>query len=218
MRDWRLGNSSDFLCISGPWQTAAPSPAYQLAAAICSFAIQAKIPIIHFSCTPSVEDNGKSEEKESEVLVHLVYSLITQLIEILPEEFQFNEKIPIAHLDGTIKTFASALHTLKILLDASPSPLLCIIDNLQHLEDPATENEHLIRLLSVLRAHRESCTTTSPARSFKVLFTTSGRSTALVEVLEPYEMVLANNLIPTHSTKRSRPSQSLMVPVTTDFF
>ena len=218
LRDWRLDSSLHFLCVSRPWQTTAPSPAYQLAAAICSFAIQAEVPIIHFSCTTSIEENGQDVENESKVLVHLVYSLIAQLIEILPEGFQSEEKIPIVHLDGTTKTFASGLHTLKVLLGASPSPLFCVIDNLQYLEDPATENEHLIRFLNILRAHRESCTTASLTRSFKVLFTTSGRSTALVEVLEPHEMVLADNLVPAHSPKRSRSSQSPMVSVTPHFF
>lgn len=218
LRDWRLDSSSHFLCVSRPWQTTAPSPAYQLAAAICSFVIQAEVPIIHFSCTPSAGEDGEDVETESKALVHLVYSLIVQLIEILPEGFQSKAKIPIAHLDGTNKTFVSALHVLRILLDASPSPLFCIIDSLQYLQDYATENEHLIRFLNILRAHGEGCTTASPARSFKVLFTTLGRSTALVEALEPHEMILADNLAPARSTKRSRPSQSPLVPVMSHFF
>lgn len=218
LQDWRLDSSSHFLCVSGPWQTTTPSPAHQLAAAICSFANQAEVPIICFSCTRSFEEDGEDAEKDLRALVRLVYSLIAQLIKILPERFQSVEKIPVVPLDGTTKTFPSALHTLKILLDASPSPLFCVIDNLQYLEDHATENEDLIGFLNILRAQTESCISSFPARYFKVLFTTSGRSTALVEILEPQEMVLADNLVPARSPKRSRPSQGPMVPVTPLFF
>lgn len=218
LRDWRLDRSSQFLWVSGPWQRTASSPTHQLAAAICSFAIQAEVPIVHFSCTPPFEENGEDVEKELKALIQLVYLAMTQLIGILPEEFRCKEKIPIAHLDGTTKTFPSALHVLKILLDASPSLLFCVVDNLQHLEDPATENEYLIRFLNILRAHRESCTTASPIRYFKVLFTTSDRSTALVEFLEPHEMVLTEALVPTRLCKRSRPSQGSLVPVTPLFY
>ena len=217
LQDWRLDSNVQFLCVCGPWQTTTPSPAHQLAAAICSFAVQAEVPIIHFSCIRSLEEHGEDAEKDSTALIQLMYSFIAQLIEILPEGFQSTEKIPLSQLDGTHQTFPSALHALKILLDASPSPLFCVINDLQHLEHPITENKHLIDFLNLLRAHGQSCTTTtaSPVREFKVLFTTSGHSAALVEALEPHEMVRADDLVPAHTPNRSRPSRGPpVVPVT----
>lgn len=64
-------------------------------------------------------------EAEEVALVNLVDSLIAQLIDILdilPADLQFNENLPIFKQDGTVEKWALAMHTLKILLDASPSP------------------------------------------------------------------------------------------------
>ena len=216
--DWRLESNSCFLCVSGPWQKAALSPAHQLATAICSFAIQMEIPLIHFSCVPSIYETGKGDGVETTWMVNMVYSLMAQLIQLLPEEFEPKEKIVVADLDATTRTFTSALSALSVLLDASPSPLFCVIDNLQHLEDPTAENEYLMQFLKILQAHGQSCRSAFPARCFKVLFTTSGRSTSLVDFLEPHEMVLADSLLPIHSSGRSRPSQVPMVPISPDIF
>lgn len=217
LQEWIPQRSSPFLCVIGPRQTAPPTLAYQLAAVICSFATQAEASLIHASCVTFFEGPQDLVEPEA-ALINLVNSLTAQLIDILPADSQFNEDLPIFDRDGTLENWALAMHTLKILLDASPSPLFCIINNWQCLENPVTDNKHLTQLLHVFREHSANCKSARCPRPFKVLITTSGRSVSLLEEFEPHEIVLADQLASHRTPGKSRPGRSPLVPPSSQLF
>lgn len=214
LHDWVPSRTSHFLYVAGPRQATAPNSFSQTAIAICSVVAQAGAPVIQVSCTLSTERVRENFEPASKALINLLYSLIGQLIDVLPENFEINEELSISELDGTTRTFALALRSLKILLDAAPSPLFCIIDNFQFLEDPAQDNSHLTRFLTVLQEHSKACRTAPIPLPVKILFTTSGRSTILMEFLEPHEMVLADQRSAARLPGRSRPGRKILSPTT----
>lgn len=104
------------------------------------------------------------------------------------------------------------MHTLKILLDASPSPLFCIIDSWQCLENHVTDNKHLTQLLHVFREHSANCIRARCPRTFKVLITTSGRSVSFLEEFGAHEIVLADQLVSQRTPGKPRPGRSPLAP------
>lgn len=213
LHKWLSDNSSPFLCIAGPRQSTT-NLASQLATALCASVTQSSIPLIQGSCILSPGGTPDDSDQRSTVLVRLVYSLIAQLIDILPEDYQSAETISIAGLDGTTETFELALRVLAILLRASPSPLFCVIDNFQCLERPSKDNSNLSGLLSVLQEHGRQCKTALVPRPLKVLFTTSGRSMSLLKELEPRTIVMIDQLVTGHAPGSTRRRQRPLSPTT----
>lgn len=211
LHKWLSDNSSPFLCIAGPRQSTT-NLASRLATAVCASVTQSSIPLIQGSCILS--PGGTPNDSDQTVLVRLVYSLIAQLIDILPEDYQSAETISIADLDGTTQTLGRALRVLAILLRASPSPLFCVIDNFQCLERPSKDNSNLSGLLNVLQEHGRQCKTSLVPRPLKVLFTTSGRSMSLLKELEPRTIVMIDQLVTGHAPGSTRRRQQPLSPTT----
>ena len=200
--------------MSGLRQTGDLASAYQLAASICSFAIQSGAPLIHASCVAPMDEIRHNFEPESTGLMSLVYSIIARLIDNLPESFEIKEEPTIAGLDGSIENFTPALRTLGVLLNAAPSPLFCVIDNIECLDDQGSDNYWLLQFLTVLRECSESRQASITSRTFKVLFTISSHATSLIEVLEPHEIVLADQVAAVRSSGRRRLSRNPLSPAT----
>ncbi|OTA64067.1 hypothetical protein K449DRAFT_393904 [Hypoxylon sp. EC38] len=133
-------------------------------------------------CSMSAEHAG---------LIALLYSLILQLINVLPDNFRPRPALSeetFGRLDGSLASAEPALQVLDSLLDYAPRALICVIDGLERLESPATIGA-IAQLVNILRYQ-------SRARRFKVLFTTIGTSEVLCRKLNISEQVLASRNIP----------------------
>ena len=76
--------ASQILCIVGPSQAKHPSPTSMIAAEYISSAVKLKIPVVSFFCTLPRKRRLSEDLPEVEALISLAYSLIRQLIELLP--------------------------------------------------------------------------------------------------------------------------------------
>lgn len=146
-----------------------------IAASVIKSAIKISIPLVHIFC----DWPGKIEEK---VVVNILYSMIRQLVDILPLKVETSSDFStarFANLDGSFQTWDEALSICAELFIEVPSPLLVIIDGIEHV-GLGTSRKNIESLLGVLNAHlsRVREHDKSP-KIFKVLFTTAGNCASL---------------------------------------
>ncbi|KAI0149790.1 hypothetical protein F4776DRAFT_672023 [Hypoxylon sp. NC0597] len=162
---------------------------------ICNNASASQLPVALFfrrSYYSFRRENYMSAEHAG--LIALLYSLILQLINVLPDSFRARPALSeetFWGLDGSLRSVQPALQILGSLLDYSTQALICVIDGLERLESSATIGA-IAQLVDILRYQ-------SRGRRFKVLFTTVGTSEVLRIKLSISEQVLASR-----STRNTR--------------
>ena len=112
---------------------------------------------------------------ESQAMISFGYALLRQLTELLSPRFRTNidlSEARFARLEGSVASWPEFLSLLDDVLSILPSTVFCVVDGLSWLDDRST-NDHLKKLLRVLRK-----------KNLKVLFTTTGRSSCLLEELD----------------------------------
>lgn len=189
--DWISAKNSNLLSIAGHQQNGLElAPMTVLSSHCIHFAIKSELPVISYFCELSREEVLRGDNtREAQELIGLIYALIRQLIEYLPPAFESEHDFStqkLSLLDGTLKSWNVAIGLLRELLQLAPKTLFCIIDGFQVLDDRSTE-KYLVGLVEMLRGQSQSGPGTS-----KVLFTTTGRSRALLGVLSHSELILAD--------------------------
>ncbi|EGO55982.1 hypothetical protein NEUTE1DRAFT_86754 [Neurospora tetrasperma FGSC 2508] len=163
---------------------------------ICEIAKEIHIPCISFICKQrysfassfsAIRKNGSTgglDPKEAG-LIALLYSVIAQLIYLLPDEpFPSSavlEKDNFERLDGAMSSASTALEIIRELAIHAPPSLIWVLDNVQNTESTATYT-HLKAFVEFLReqesksnsAHEEGKKPFS-----KVCFTTDGNCVLL---------------------------------------
>lgn len=122
---------------------------------------------------------------EVQALLCLAYSLVRQMIEILPPKFETYIDLSVtrfAKLDGTESSWADVISVLRDLVALMPDKLCCVIDGL-HWIDTAMSERLLRDLLKELRNDK-----------FKLLITTTGRSATLRNEVYAFETVHIDKL------------------------
>ena len=191
--EWTSKSESGMLCVADSTsnRVAHQSQPARLAAIYIDYATRSDLPSISYFCELSRDEPLRPDNsRESQALLALAYSLIRQLVEILPPEFESpydlsEEKF--ASMDGTLKTWKVTTEILRSLISFIPKKLFCIINGLQILDDKSTESslDELVQLLHGLSVPDE--------HSVKVLFTTEGRSRCLLRTLKKSELVFADH-------------------------
>ncbi|KAL8400779.1 hypothetical protein RB594_000974 [Gaeumannomyces avenae] len=131
----------------------------------------------------------------------LLYSVVAQLVHLLPGEFdcpaspRFEEAF--GALDGSPASHPTALDLVRAMLPLSPPTLVLVFDRL-HLADGATTRPVLGALVGLLRAHGAGA-----GRVTKVMFITAGSCPLLAKTLEKGEKVDAGRMA------QARPGQPL---------
>jgi hypothetical protein len=196
IRSWIVATDSQILYTSGsdPFGESfqASSAAGQYAAVIR----QAGLPVCSYCCSLQTEAPPKGRTRETIELAALVYSLIRQLIELLPsiitsdsalmQDFRWEE------LDGTLKTFPLALEVLEILLcSTGHAVVFIIVDAFYLLDDPShkSTDKWLTRLLQLLTKLLK----TSQSTTFKIWFNSGGISPVLFEFLQPHQIAVSGS-------------------------
>jgi hypothetical protein len=195
VKDWTTSAASDSQLISVAGRQPKglePSPMAVLASMCVDFAAAGNLPVIsYFISLPPRDELRGGNSREVQALTSLTYALIRQLIERLPTQFSSSLDFSqgrILRLDGTLKSWTDAVELLKNLVQVVPKPLFYILNEFQVLDDWSTET--LVEdLVNILRGEGAKGV---EGRMLKVLITTTGRSRALVRLLQPKELLLAD--------------------------
>lgn len=193
LKEWTTSTDSHFISVAGRQPKGLEPPPMSVLASMCiEFATSANLPVIsYFISLPLREDLREGNSREVQALVSLTYALIRQLIEQLPPQFSSlsdlsSEQLEL--LDGTRNSLPGAIKLLQDLTQVVPKPLFCIVDGFQVLDDWTTE-ALLEDLVKVLNGGVEN---SGGGKTLKVLITTTGRSRALMRLLESKDLLLAD--------------------------
>ncbi len=174
---------SQILYASGHHQAEGLNLLRQSAATYISLAREARVPVVSYFCSLSHSEAPRNRTRESVELSALLYSLIRQLIELLPAELTSPvaaiNGARIATLDGTLRTWDQATRFFVDLVDCVRLPLiLFVIGSINVLEDDLQGGttgklENLVGCLKHLSSSMDD------DRMVKILFTTAGVSRSL---------------------------------------
>lgn len=132
----------------------------------------------------------------------LLYSVVAQLVHLLPGEFEcpapLRREEAFGALDGSPASHAAALDLVRAMLPLSPPTLVLVFDRM-NLADGTTTRPVLSALVRLLRTHGAAGT----GRVIKVMFTTAGSCPLLAKTLEKGEKVDAGRMA------QARPGQPL---------
>ena len=182
--DWSRGQDVPMLRIDGPVVDCEEerNPLTMLAAQLIDLTARSHLHVISYFC--ELSRSVKAAEREMRATVALVYSLVRQLIELLPPEFEASADFSegrFRQLDGTLDSCGKAMRVFRDLLDVVPAATVyCVIDGLQLMDDRRIE-QPLRAFLQELRGGNGK---------LKVLFTTSGRSACLSKELKVDETLV----------------------------
>ncbi|KAJ4290404.1 hypothetical protein N0V90_010620 [Kalmusia sp. IMI 367209] len=158
------------------------SPTTLLAAKFIDFASVSHVPVASYFCELRRKEKLYGDNSpETQGLISLGYSLLRQMIELVPMEFESSKdfsKDRFEELDGTLRTWSSFKELFRDTQSVLLTRLYCVIDGLQWLDDSGT-SRYLAEFVEILRHEK-----------LKVLFTTSGPSRCLLECLSRDELVL----------------------------
>jgi hypothetical protein len=153
-----------------------------LASKFTEFASASNFPVMSYFCELRRGEKLRGENSsEVQGILSLTYSLLRQMIELLPLEFETSGdlcKERFEELDGTLATWTALKSLFLDVQSVLLGKVYCIIDGMQWLGDSST-SVCMAELVGMLR-HKH----------LKVLFTSSGLSRCLLDSLERDELVL----------------------------
>ncbi|OQD85454.1 hypothetical protein PENANT_c010G06805 [Penicillium antarcticum] len=198
LQQWATSPRSQALAVGGTQPPSSNNPVALISACYASFARQARLPVVsHFCALPTQEVKGLSLQQQG--LVALTYSVIRQLIDWLPPVVDSDAVLDLSaerfrQLDGTLTSWKAALSLVDTLLQSAPPLLVFIIDGLDAIHDAATDSaiRDLVRvLLTHTRRQPQGGLNGGPTLLLKVLFTVTGRPSALVETMSEHQLILS---------------------------
>ena len=181
LEQWLSASESRVLWIYGSPTTSKPSDLSSTSAFVVSTINHAKLPLIAHQC--------QSSESEMGALISLVYSVVIQLIWLLPEDFSTDIDLSprrFSFLDRSTERLPHVLLLMEDLLTLASRLLVVIIDGIQLCENGLDE----LRGTGVyLNFFREILKNGEKDRVLKTLFTTDGVCENLWLKLVPQEQV-----------------------------
>ncbi|KAL4965693.1 uncharacterized protein BDV14DRAFT_172577 [Aspergillus stella-maris] len=221
LNQWATDTYSQVLAIGSSSNTTGdsyfPSSAGQISSCYASLAAETNAPIITFFCSPRpAPKDGMTEFQQG--LIALVYSLIRQLLEYLPPVLNGSATHTVKAenftlLDGTLTSWKEILSLIDTLLYYAPPLLMCIVDGLDRLSDPSTD-EYIRSLVRIFVSHTRNPDDSSPGRQsvLKILFTVEGELEALFQTLAENPLTLTES----NAIERSAPPTPLISDVEGD--
>jgi hypothetical protein len=200
LQEWITSPSSGFFWISRVFTIDYPSPLSVVAANIVEMATNMQLPVCAFFCSWPADYPGKDlQEKEAACVVDLLYSLIRQLVDLLPSEFECQhnsdpklERLP--NLDGLEdpEVWTTSIDMLRNILSSIQQPVLIILDGIEHLDQTSvsdlanevlgTLGEAVTNKISEIGNLKEDKSTSKYA--LKALVTTAGDCNTLLDLEE----------------------------------
>ncbi|KAL8393633.1 hypothetical protein RB595_003389 [Gaeumannomyces hyphopodioides] len=219
---WMRVPSSQIVWVEGPVSTHCEERLTKAAEHIMSLVLEAGIACVSFfgrprlrrpSGTPAPGDVGEARlssvggpagpppTSREVTATALLYSVVAQLVHLLPSEFDCPASLryeeAFGALDGSPASHPAALDLIRAMLPLSPPTLVLVFDRL-NLADGVATRPVLTALVKLLRAHGAGT-----GRVVKAIFTTSGSCSLLAKTLEKGEKVDAGRMA------QARPGQPL---------
>jgi hypothetical protein len=153
-----------------------------LASKFTDFASASNVPVMSYFCELRREEKLRGENSpEVQGILSLTYSLLRQMIGLVPMEFEISGALSrerFEELDGTLGTWTALKSLFLDVQNVLLGKVYCVIDGMQWLGDSST-SVCMAELVGMLR-HKH----------LKVLFTSSGLSRCLLGSLKRDELVL----------------------------
>ncbi|RDW84885.1 hypothetical protein BP6252_02475 [Coleophoma cylindrospora] len=200
--------TSQMLWIIGTKSRRYPSPISSIAASIINALDEASVPTLNVFLDYPVTDSG--------AIINLQYSLIRQMINLLPTQITTNVDMSprvFSLLDGTLESWETGMLLIEALFEYMPPLLFLVLDGLDHLDflSPGEQNlDSLIKLLrkQVLLTIDEGNAKSTHTRTFKVLFTTAGNCATLNALEEKSFTILKTSDNQSAQPGKPRPGRS----------
>ncbi|EUC39188.1 hypothetical protein COCCADRAFT_21605 [Bipolaris zeicola 26-R-13] len=212
IRLWMMATDSQILYTSGSDPFGEIAHASGAAGQYTNVIREAGLPVCSYSCSLEAKDPPKGRTRETIELVALVYSLIRQLIEILPPVIKSDttliQDVHWDELDGTLRTFPRALEVLEWLFcNTGNSVIFIVIDATDLLDDPSrrSTDKWLTCLLQLFR----KLLTISHGTTLKIWFNSGGMSPILFKSLERHQIAISTSSA--RSGKRAFGSEVIMM-------
>ena len=181
LQQWLSASERRVLWIYGSPNTSKPSDLSLTSAFVVSTITHAKLPLIAHQC--------QSSESEMGSLISLVYSVVIQLIWLLPEDFSTDKDFGSERfdsLDRSRESLPRALCLMEDLFTLAPRLLIVVIDGIQMCEDGLDRERGTGMYVSFFR---EILKNGGNDRVLKTLFTTDGVCDNFWLKLSPQEQV-----------------------------
>lgn len=157
LKEWLASSRSDLLWIIGS-NSHIGNEATLATSHILDIATSAELPCASFICTPMTDVPHISEDGKTRgttLLIALLYTLIHQLVCVVPETFQdtYDLENAIKAMNGGKESIKGALEIIRALLRHRTPLLLVILDGLELLEDDNTV-PYLRDLISIIHSRQ----------------------------------------------------------------
>lgn len=228
LQSFILSERSESLWLYGQHDTRYPSGMSAAAACMISVLSQGEPQLIYHFCALETNEQGSSESlcQEESGLISLVYSLITQLVFALKPRFE--STLDLRHerfskLDGTITTFIDALKLFEDLVLISLPYIICVIDGIEWLDYgqgswgceeflASIENVMMMtRKKRLMNEEEEEDNKTDNNQIFKILFTTTGNSRTLMDLLDVEDIFQDNDGVQSLRNDFQQTGQDMML-------
>lgn len=198
LQDWSRSPNSQQLWICTSEEEEYPSTTTGITSTVLSMALRSKIPVLVIFCDIHGDrdvDGGEEplsredwEAIEAAALVNLAYSMIRQIIALLPDRLESKRSLTKAgfhELDGSLETWDTGIRILKTLLKLAPRTMLVGIDGLDQFG--SEWHEYIDDILDLFSEFLDK-DRYKKTKSYKILFTTSRRCEVL-ERLDENEII-----------------------------
>lgn len=189
IQSWMDGPESKFIWVEGPAFSSVGPELSLMALRLSLSAMNAGIPSISFFAKRRYNFQKPNMPARCAGIIALAYTLISQLICLVPPSFTPPRKLSkrnLEQLDGSLGSYKTALDILETLLTLAPPSLICVIDALETIDHRETCLD-LTKLIDILRCHEKT-------KTIKILFSTSGNCRALMNTTDMRERVSAQRI------------------------
>jgi hypothetical protein len=201
IQEWGGSTTSQSLWVVGRFEQFYPTSTTAIAVKVVTSAQALQVPVICYLCHPN-SNCGQDDDAAESVVMDLIYSMIRQLIYLLPRDVHSSAnlgKTRFSRLNGEISSFWRAMKLLYSLIDLAPKTLLIVIDGLEQLDDSVVAEE-VEEMLEFLQEVVSESSSGSEKRLLKILFTTAGPS----EILENLDEDNLNTIEARYGSKKQR--------------
>ncbi|KAJ4293630.1 hypothetical protein N0V90_008914 [Kalmusia sp. IMI 367209] len=189
LEDWMATQESGWLWMRGPLGHSKLSEVSTASYYTVIVSERLKIPLLsyrfkadEYGLAESVDSNTEKRSVEMDRFVLMAYSMILQMVWLLPEEVETDVDLSSARfqrLDGSTESLLDAFNLIEALLSFMPQMLIVVLDGFQFVDnDSGTYGDgthgYLELFLEILRLAGTN-------RALKLLITSDGRCRTLLE-------------------------------------
>lgn len=187
---WVRITESALLWVEGPAYGSYDEALTSIGNVVWDLSENASIPCIGFFARTNYTFESQLVSTKNAGMISMLYSIISQLIDILPAEFPSipgMSRVSMGQLDGTMESVSASLGVLQALLSCVEPGLICIICGFE-LVDARDNYSILTEFVKILREQPLE-------RRIKTLFISAGNCRALGGSIKKWQRSDASRLV-----------------------